>query len=736
MRITIQRALLLPLIMVVMCACDNTSQANAQDAALRKKFEQSLPSELHGIITERTAYRPVSVKLKQEGKVIKGTLLLGKGVNQGYTRLPLEKEIPLEGTFDNILGVARLTTKSGERTGEVILEIAQTPKGAVGAFFEERRHGGKGSRRGKAVFLPASETQHLEHLTQTLAELNDRKKIKADTDQCPNNVQAWIEKSNEIYKNAKYPGERLEVLSISEFKKAFGATYDKIDATSLKKAHSVLGDSCNQRPLSHLVHGAQTYNDVNYRAIEEPIIKNWWENIKALIASDLKIRSVRLNSIQPYFQGFQLGNYHLNYRTELEPQIVARKKDIFEEERRLSRLESMEKYQDRIDLMFMNARAQLKEYPETKDLVTEKLDTYALKAAQTYAENAKRLSEMQYMISFSNMVANGVECMMSNNRQCKDITRIFDKKAKALSYELDDKFAEQAKKGIPEGNDLRALAQHVKFSEQIQRRYGNALEIGGLAKVWNGIADKRHKLQKDLYNEIYAMVEKSTNARAVVQIEKQYFLQDDLKQSNMKKLDALLSKKLVDLAPFRDIRGGEYLNALINKDYQTLRELDAEYTQGYKPFVALAGDAMSMISPTAKQDFSSLGKSMTAVNAIFATYMLDYQTRYPNCMGTNPFTARVSTTTTETKKDGYGFELSRTSWTTEDEYTVPARLAPHLERLWRSDFKGDSVAADALFNDQNIGRLVSAMRHVTKTLPCDHPHVKALENGMIAYYAR
>ncbi len=736
MRGAFQRALLLPLIIFVLCACDDSSHANAQDEETAQEFRQDLTTEFVGIVTERTAYRPVTVKLKQEGENVTGTLFLGKSVDAGYLKLPFETEIPLEGTFDQVLGYIRLTTKSGARTGEVVLEIIQTPIGAVGSFAEIRRHGTKGSRRGKAVFVPASQAVHLEHPTQTLAGLHDRKKIDVSAAQCPSAVQKWIEKSEDIRKNAKYPGENLSALTIPEFEKAFGAGYDKIDAAGLKKAHSMLSDVCNARPFSHLVHNAKTYKDTHYRIIEEPIVKAWWENIKALIASDAKLRSAKLDAIQPYFQTFQLGQYYLNYRTELEPQIAARKKDIREEERRLARLDNMEKYKDRIDLMFLNARAQVNQYPETKDLVTEKLDAYALKAAQTYVDNAKRRDELQYMVSFSTMVEDGVDCMMSSEAQCQVIAKIFDNGAKELSYDLDDELSLQAEKSLPKGRDLKALSDHVKFAERIQRWYGNALNVGGLADVWKEIASKRRTLQKDLYDEIYALVDKSVSARPVVQIEKQYFLQDDIKQSGMKRLDALLSKKLEDLAPFRGMRGGEYLNALVNKDYQTLRELDQEYTQAYKPFFALAGEAMSMISPTARQDFSSLANDMSAVNIVFATYMLDYQSRYPNCMGANPFTATVSTTTTETRKDGYGFELSRTSWTTEDQYTVPARLAPHLEKLWRADFEGDSVAVDALFNDQKLGTLVSAMRKVTKQHPCDHPHIKALEEGMIAYYSR
>lgn len=734
MRVTLQRALFIPLLFCTLCACDDASQANAQDADVAQSFRQVLTTRFEGIVAERTAYRPVSLTLQQEGEAVAGTLLLGDSVDPGYLKLPLATAIPVQGTFDPVLGYLRLTTQSGARTGEVLLEIAQTPDGAVGAFAEISRHGTKGARRGKAVFVPAAQVEQLKHLTETLAGLNTREKLEAAAAQCPRAVERWIDKSSDIRQNARQPADNLAVLSIPEFGDAFGATYDRIDAAGLKQARALLGDVCNARPLSHLVHDAKTYKDVHYRRLEAPIVTAWWDAIKALVASDTKLHSARLDAIQPHFQTFQLGQYHANYRTELAPQIAARKKDLREEELRLARIENMDKHQDRIDLLFINARAQLQEYPETKDLVTDKLDAYALQAAQAYVESAKRIDELQYMVSFSTMVDNGVDCLMSSQRRCRAIASIFEDKADALSHELDDQLEERAARAISDQRDLHALAEQVTFAQRMQSRYGNALDIGGLADVWQDITEERRSLQRELSDEILALVEQSNSARPVVQIEQQYFFQDDIKQ--MKKLDALLSEKLEQLAPFRHLRGGDYLNALISRDYPTLKELDQDYTQAYKPFFALAGEAMSMISPSARQDFSSLANDLRAVNVVFATYLLDYQSRYPDCLGANPVTATVSTTTTETRKDGYGLVLSRTAWTSEDQYTVPARLAPHLEKLWRADFEGDSVAVDALVNDQKLGTLVSAMREVTKTLPCDHPHVRALEAGMIAYYSR
>lgn len=745
MRNALLKVLLIPLSILTLCACDDSNDAKAQEAKLEQKFTQKLINDFEGAISGTTTLRPVSLSLKQNGEQVTGTLKIGESTERDYLFLPLNTDIPVEGTFDPLFGYARLVTKSGARTGEIILEIAQSPEGAIGTFSQSGRHGNKGPRKASALFVPVHKAKHLKHVAKTLSDIETQRPTPING-ACPKNVSTWIEKAREIRKNAKYTSQNLQALHTPEFAKAFGASYDTIDAQGLKKAYGLLSGACVPesrsdralvKQLSHMVGGSRIYKDAQYRKAMEPVVNAWWGNITNLVSSDVKLETKQLDSIQTHFQTFQLGQYYINYRKDLDPKVRERRKMAKQEELKLSRLDLMDQRKDRIDLLFLIAQAQLREYPDTKDLVTQKLDEHAMSAAQAYADNAKWEDHLQYMASFSAQAKNGVGCMLSSQSDCKKIGKIFDKRSDALSYDLAKKLTQDAEQKIPAGNDLPALVHHAAFAEKAKFKYRNALEVGGLAKEWKRIAAKRQKLQKNLYKELYTMVDNSKNANAVVQIEKQYFIDDDIKQRSMKKIDAMLSKKLEALAPFRNLLGGEYLNALVSKDARTLQKLDQEYTQGFKPFLAMAGNAMAMINPSARASMSETAKNMTAVNAVFATYMLDYQRTYPNCLGQNPFKATVSTTTTEITKNGSGFEVARSSWTTKDAYTIPRRLAPHFERLWRADFRGgDSALSDALFNDEKIGMLVSGLKQATKKYPCDHPHIKALEKGMISYYAR
>lgn len=644
---------------LLLCACTDNS-ASAKNAVTKEKLSQKLIHDWQGILAEKSSFRSIRVSLNNEANKLTGTMMIGSGIDHGYLRLPQDTAIPVEGTFDPILGYARLLTQSGARTGEYVFEIAQTPVGAIGKFAEAGKYGNKGSRRGEAVFVIPSKAKQLEHLEQTLAALNDRSKTTTDMKICPKRVVTWMQEVNALPKNSQNPGNGLDLFALDTFKKAFGGSYDTLSAQQLKTAQALLQGPCadisNARQLAYGVVDAKTYKDWHYRGLELPIIEVWWSNIKTIVSSDLHIPSSQLDSIQPYFQTFQLGQYYHNYRTELAPMVLARKKANRQQELRLSRLALMEGYSDRLDLMLLAARAQLQQYPDTKDLVTAKLDQLAVTAGQRYAENAKRISEFQYMVSFTQMTNNGVECLLSSEADCKKIAKLFAKRSDDLADDLVNELVQQSKRQLPDTEDLPSLIKHVQFAEQTQRRYGNALTVGDLADAWEDITDERQSLQKDLYDELYTLVANSNNARAVVQTEKQYFFQDDIKQKKMKKLNALLSEKLVTLAPFRDIQGGEYLNALVNRDTKTLRELDQQYTQGFTPFVALAGNAMAMISPSARQDFASFSRNMTAVNPLFASYILNYQKIYPDCLGVDPFVATVSTTTTETRKDGFGFK--------------------------------------------------------------------------------
>ncbi len=738
--------LIIPLAIFILAACDDSSNANAQAEKAAKQFLQKPNQKFEGLIDGRSSFRLVSVSVKQgEGEKVSGTLNLGESQEHSSINLKTDIDIPLEGKFDPYTGVASLTTQSGEKTGEVIIEIAQTEQGALGTFYRTSRAGYKSSMIAKAVFVLPAQAGQRAHIQKTLSALSDRK-FDPISGNCPSNVQAWIDAALDIRKTAKYSWENLKTFDIPEFKAAFGKTYDTIDSQSLKKAQGLLNDACvpedrakagHVRQLSHMVADARTYKDMQYRRFEKPIVQAWADRMIGLVSSEVALDDTQLTFIQTHWQSFRISSYGHDFR-KLKTLLAERRKLNKERELRLSRLDLMENYKDRFDLMYLTALAQIREYPDTKELVQAKLDEHLVSASSEYVSNARNAEHLKYMISWSTNIDNGMECHLSSSSDCQKISKVFKAGTSEVAAKLAPKMGDRADREL-EGKDktLEDLAQHVKTAESIRFRYRDGLSVGDLSKKWEDMTRKRQKLQKALYYELYDVIEPLTNARAIVQFEKAYFLEDDLEQWYFRKIDKLLSEKLKTHAPFRSLPSGEYLDALVSKDWAELRKLDEEYTQGFKPIFALAGQAMSMISTSAGAGMAGMAKNTTAVNAAFATYMLDYQNAYKGCLGADPVEARVSKTTTEIKKNEFGFEISRSSWTNNDDYKIPRRLAPHFEKLWRSDFRqGDPLMTDALFNDARISKLVRGVKEVMKKYPCDDPSVKALEQGMIQYYAR
>lgn len=746
--------LFIPLSIFMLTACDDSSNARApemiqeakQDTKQEQKFEKTLKNSFQGIIDERTSLRPISISLEQQGNQITGTLRVGETSERSILSLPTDKGIAVEGDFNTKTAVAKFTTQTGQETREIITEIAQTEEGALATFFREGRHGSKGARIAEAVFPSSENAKNLGHIIKTLSGLKQNKPENIEG-ACPKEVQIWIDVTDEMRKASKYSYQILKAFDIPEFKNAIGKKHENVDAPTLMKTAGILRGSCIQNDrkksqhvlqLSHMLIDPKTYKETYYRAIGKRVSEVWAQNITDLISSDAILSDQEIAQIKAQWHSFGLGSYGLDFR-KLSPQIQRRKKENKERELRLSRLDLMEQYKDRFDLLYMTALAQIAEYPDTKGLVQEKLKEHLVPASHEYATNAKYPKQLTYMLSWSKNVKNGTPCLLPSGSDCKTIAETFDKGSTQLAEALSSKLSKYVEsKGLNTKNTtLDDLAQSVKIAERIRFKYRDGLEVGALANEWAKITKQRQNVQKSLYKALYNMINEEDNAQKIVQFEKTYFLENDLKQYAVQKIDRLLTEKLKSHAPFRNLPSGEYLNALVSKDWESLQKMDNEYTQGFKPFLALAGQAMSRITPSAQQGFDQMAQNMSAVNAAFATYLLEYQTPYKSCLGANPVEARVSKTTTQITKSGYGFEISRTSWTTEDYYKIPQRLAPHFERLWRSDFRqGGPLLSDALFNDSRISSLVASIKNVMKNYKCDDPSVKALEDGMIRYYLR
>lgn len=168
-----------------------------------------------------------------------------------------------------------------------------------------------------------------------------------------------------------------------------------------------------------------------------------------------------------------------------------------------------------------------------------------------------------------------------------------------------------------------------------------------------------------------------------------------------------------------------------------MRELDAHYTRGYRPMIALAGASLSMMNPAAGPALEREAANLSAIHGVFGAYLLNYQDAWPKCLKKTDPVFEVTSSMSTVARDAYGNEISRIrNWTTRDQYKVPASLEPHFRTLWRSDVRtSDARFMDWLLNDQKTNSLVDGLDAAMKQHGCDSPAVEALEQGMIAYYS-
>ena len=146
---------------------------------------------------------------------------------------------------------------------------------------------------------------------------------------------------------------------------------------------------------------------------------------------------------------------------------------------------------------------------------------------------------------------------------------------------------------------------------------------------------------------------------------------------------------------------------------------------------------MALMTPEWSNDVRTQVASLSAVYAVFATYLLDYETRYPQCLGANAVEFQI-TRGTETVTREFGREISRvTNWTTRNSYRVPARLEAAFNAVWRADPRtGDVQFMDWLANDLRTRQLIGAVETAMADYACDSPEITKLERGLVWYHQR
>ncbi|ADM10494.1 hypothetical protein PB2503_12259 [Parvularcula bermudensis HTCC2503] len=731
-------------VLMVLAACDSSS-AEERSEPYAKTAVTELPASWSGFVLESRKPYPATLRLDVDGADVQGVLRV-ESLNGAVPRLTTaDADIPVEGTYDPPVGVLSLTTQSGDRRGELIFDVAVSDVGSVAVASEQRHINGRGAQRARAVFATDRDKKATLERIAVLSAAFEGWRPDMEKGSCPAALAAWRDEALAFQETRRDPVEQYDIFYTDAFRKAFGAPYETVDPERLKQNASLLRGACRPEDrvrgnetnqLAYMIGLGQPHQDHLLWRFESEAASRWVETRSDVLKSDTPMTSAQLNLLDTMWRGIGIGRYGYNV-SDLNADIERRKAILRAEENRADMLAFYDRYKDRFDLLIEVARNHANQDEDFLAEVQDKLDTYLEPASEVYARDANNVSEAEYMLAWAVQAGTADLCPLSKPATCRRIGKRFEARVTDMAKDFADAL-EQAAARRTDRNDrsLEQLATQVTFAGDMDMLYGDLLEIGKLTDSWADVTGTRQQLQKRLAKPLQAELDGLSGADALTGFERRYFFNDDLAQKGVRKIATTLDKRLADEAPFRGLEGGDYLNALVNQDFARLRELDAHYTRGYRPMIALAGASLSMLNPAAGPAMDKELANLSAIHGVFGAYLLNYQDAWPKCLKASDPVFEVTKSQSTVTRDEFGQEISHvTNWTTRDQYKVPASLAGYFQTLWRSDPRTtDARFMDWLLNDRKTNGLVDGLDGAMKQHGCDSPAVRKLEQGMITYY--
>ncbi|MEZ6001260.1 hypothetical protein [Hyphomonas sp.] len=739
-------AVVCAVLFIVLAACGGSTAEGQTERSLSKKTVTELPRSWSGLILESRNPFPATLALDVDGTDVQGFLRIEVLNGSSPHLINAETDIPLDGKYDPAIGVLSLTTKSGDRRGELIFDMAVSDVGSVAVASQQLGTNGRGAQRAKAFFASdGNGGAALARITALSAAFEGWHPDMAEG-KCPRALAAWRDETLTFQETRRGPVEQFDIFYTDTFRKAFGAPYQIVAPDKLKKNASLLRGACRPEDriqgqktnqLAYMVGLGQPHQDHLLWKFGSEVADRWVEIRSDKLQSDVPMTVEQLKRLDTMWRGIGISQYGHNL-SQLNQDIAHRRNVLQAEANRAEMLAFYDRYKDRFDLLIEVSRSHANEDEAFLAEVQAKLDAYLKPASEKFVRDANNVSDAEYMLAWASQTGADDLCPLSRPAVCRGIGKHFE----ARTDEMAKDFAAALKQAAFQRTDksersLEQLATQVKFAQDMDLLYGELLEIGKLQDGWADVRRVRQNLQKRLSGALQKELGELSGADALIRFESRYFYGDDLGHGNVRKIAQTLDERLADEAPFRRLDGGDYLNALVNRDMSRLRELDAHYTRGYRPMIALAGASLSMMNPAAGPAFERELANLSAIHGAFGTYLLNYQEAWPKCLKKTDPVFEVTSSMSTVTQDAYGYEISRvTNWTTRDQYRVPASLEPHFRTLWRSDVRtADARFMDWLVNDQKTNRLIDGLDKAMRQSACDSDEIRQLEQGMIAYYA-
>ncbi|MEM1262475.1 MAG: hypothetical protein AAGH76_08765 [Pseudomonadota bacterium] len=608
---------------------------------------------------------------------------------------------------------------------------------------------------------PPPET--LTDLQSELLAIQEQVVIRTEDQQgeCPDELQQWIQAGLDLPLDQSGRGDMSALWTDAVTQPIFGEPVADLRAERRREIRRALSARCmirRDRRQNAVVRALlsitdyRLFRDGRFIALAGPVAKEWLENrAQPLLLSeplpDLSYAAGEALELVPKKHNFErlLADASTYDPKAYAQQIVAVNKVMIarrEEQSYLSNMRGADFF--RMQELWQAAlrREDIRDEPANA-LVAEVLVDKAVE----FSREAEARRDAVRMARWVSGVESRLICSEALQDLCAEATEPF----KDRLDELSDEFADTERPAFETLSDqapsLENLAALVKANKTLVGRYGRVLEYGDFRDLVEDYEELRFDWQKEQED---ALAEQLANARttsALAALDERYFRPGDLSgrtERHLKRLGNVYDGQLAGTRPFVGTGSDAYLNALYNREFNSLASMDAELLAGVAPalrFLSQQVSSMAELFGTAGRPLQSAARELnnpSAVTAVALRYLVDYEDEYGSCLGadavTVTFTERVDTVT----RTANGIEVSRIEG-------VPMSSTFRIKRehadLFQDVFSRPAASSgadgviEALFGLEGVSQLTNAVSELMDEHRCDSEEVQGFEEGMLAYYA-
>jgi len=696
---------------------------------------------------------PISIDLGQTALAVKGVATIGSAIGDERRTTPFYIEHrERKGAGEYSPAVQSLTFRSEPEAGAdprqqrgIFLEALLSPSKGDQAIINVSETSGVRSQRQCSGLAARNEAAaKIRSFKENSVLIRADRRPVTQGQKCPPKYRNWIDQI----------GAGANAFDDAIFAPAFGASFRDMDAERILKASALISGSCAEtddraKNIEVLRIGAtlrnyKEYDAANQSYLKDAIVDDWTSWVDGEIE-----RGVYYD----YSTAVALRVAPIRTGLRDDPKITDFDKRLAILVEEAEKSKSTDNFVKRIEEQRDNFKTLVNIPLEAQSrgdidmsVVAAGLNYYLANAAQNFADNADKVQDAVYMHSWTSQFAASKSCPAASQSTCQEAASVFSKKIKDLAVAY-SKLETQAFQNIAKkASGTDSLAELVAFENRLDKEYGELLTLAPFENGRKQREKARHSLQQKNIRAIRTEIESVNVAPAIRAIEDKYFVGNDLEAPALRQIAAAIDKGLAGTKPFSGIAGGEYFNALYNQDFATLRALDRDYVAGIRPLMSFGAQQVIELGPLinalsgqragqVESDVAHWVKNLSALYAVFGTYLVEYQDVYKKCLKPGATTIEISKRTDYVTTDGFGNDISRRrGWTDRDYYRVNPEFSGHFNTLFGAA-TGTAQARlfDLFLNDAKISRLRLDTEKLMSTYDCKSPEIQQLEEGFLAY---